>query len=261
MIRNQLDYFMYLTYTENDAIATIVFSRPKALNALCTAMLTELKALLEEIQHSETIKVVILTGEGKAFIAGADIAEMKGKTESEAMDFSKLGHSVMNLIENMPQPVIGALNGFTLGGGLEVALSCSFLLASDTARFSAPEVNLGLIPGFGGSQRLVRAIGLNNARYYLYTASMFNAEEAFRMGLIQGIFPGEELMDKAREIAKLIASKGPTAIKSLAPVINSGLSDGFEKGCETEQQMFASLFNSEAQEGMDAFLEKRKPRW
>lgn len=250
-----------LTYTETEKIAIVTFSRPKALNAINSEMLTELNGVLDRIEASETIRVVILTGEGKAFIAGADIAEMKGKTEAEALSFSKLGQDVMRRIEMMSLPFIGVLNGFALGGGLEMALCCSFLLASDTARFSAPEVNLGLIPGFGGSQRLSRVIGLNNARYYLYTANMFTAQEALRMGLVQAVFSIDELMPKAMDIAKLVASKGPTASRSLAPVINSGLDRGFEVGCESEQQMFASLFGAEAQEGMSAFLEKRKPLW
>jgi enoyl-CoA hydratase len=203
----------------------------------------------------------MLTGEGKAFIAGADIAEMKGKSEAEAYSFSKLGQDVMRRIETMRIPFIGVINGFALGGGLEMALCCSFLLAADTARFSAPEVNLGLIPGFGGSQRLVRAIGLNNARYYLFTANMFNSEEALRMGLIQAFFSSDELLPKAQEIAELLISKGPLASKSLTSVINTGLEAGFDAGCESERHVFASLFNNEAQEGMSAFLEKRKPNW
>jgi len=155
-----------LIFTQNESIATIMFSRPKALNALNTDVFSELNQVLDKIEASESIRVVILSGEGKAFIAGADIAEMNGKNEEEALAFSQVGQQVMKRIENLPQIFIGALNGFTLGGGLEMALACSFLLAANTARFSAPEVNLGLIPGFGGSQRLARAIGLNNARYY-----------------------------------------------------------------------------------------------
>ncbi|WP_430811171.1 MULTISPECIES: enoyl-CoA hydratase/isomerase family protein [unclassified Carboxylicivirga] len=251
----------HLTFTEHDAVGTITFSRPKALNAINSEVLKELNALLEKLEASEHIRVVILTGEGKAFIAGADIAEMQGKSEQEAKTFSRLGHDVMNRIEQSPLPFIGALNGFTLGGGLEIALSCSFLLAAETAKFSAPEVNLGLIPGFGGSQRLVRAIGLNNARYYLYTANMFDATDALRMGLVQAVYSNEELMDKALELARMIATKGPMAIQSLAAVVNVGLEKGFEAGCLKEQQVFGSLFDNEAQEGMTAFLEKRKPLW
>ncbi|MBR8534393.1 enoyl-CoA hydratase/isomerase family protein [Carboxylicivirga sediminis] len=252
---------MNLTYTKHDAVGIITFSRPKALNALNSEVLKELNTILDKIEASEDIRVIILTGEGKAFIAGADIAEMQGKSEQEAKAFSSLGHDVMNRIEQSPIPFIGALNGFTFGGGLEMALSCSFLLAAETAKFSAPEVNLGLIPGFGGSQRLVRAIGLNNARYYLYTANMFDATEALRMGLVQAVYSNEELMDKAMELAKLITSKGPLATRTLAAVVNCGLEKGFVAGCNAEQEAFAYLFNNEAQEGMSAFLEKRKPQW
>lgn len=251
----------HLTYFENNAVAIITFSRPQALNALNSQVFSELNELLDKIEDSSSVKVVLLTGEGKAFIAGADIAEMKGKTEEEARRFSKVGQDTFVRIENMAIPFIGVINGFALGGGLETALACDFLIASDKARFSAPELNLGLIPGFAGTQRLARVIGLNNARYYLYSALMFDAYEAKDMGLVQQIVSGDELMNEALKIADLIASKGPSACKALNAVIQVGLKNGFKAGSQKETEVFGQLFNDEAQEGMLAFLEKRNPNW
>ncbi len=251
----------HLTYFENQSTALITFSRPQALNALNSEVFAELNILLDKIEKSDTIKVVLLTGEGKAFIAGADIAEMKGKSEEEGRQFSKIGQDTFTRIENMPVPFIGVINGFALGGGLETALACDFLLASDKAKFSAPEVNLGLIPGFAGTQRLARVIGLNNARYYLYTAHMFDAYEAQRMGLVQQVFSVDDLMNEAMKLAELIASKGPSAIKALTSVMQVGQLNGFKAGSEKENEVFGQLFTTESQEGMLAFLEKRNPNW
>lgn len=251
----------HISYFENNSTAIITFSRPQALNALNNEVFTELNQLLDKIESSSSVKVVLLTGEGKAFIAGADIAEMKGKTEDEARAFSKLGQDTFDRIENMPVPFIGVINGFALGGGLETALACDFLLASDKAKFSAPEVNLGLIPGFAGTQRLARVIGLNNARYYLYTAHMFDAYEAQQMGLVQKVYSVDELMNEALKVAELISEKGPSARKAISEVMQVGQLEGFKAGSQKENEVFGQLFNTEAQEGMLAFLEKRKPNW
>ncbi|SMO51135.1 enoyl-CoA hydratase [Saccharicrinis carchari] len=251
----------HLTYFENNSTAIITFSRSHALNALNSEVFAELNALLNKIEKSDHIRVVVLTGKGKAFIAGADIAEMKGKTEKEAKEFSKTGQDTFRRIENMTIPFIGAINGFALGGGLETALACDFLVASDKAKFSAPEVNLGLIPGFAGTQRLVRAIGANNARFYLFTAHMFDAYDAQRMGLVQQIVPDDELMNETMKIADLIATKGPSACKALKGVVQEGLHHGIDAGIKKENTVFGSLFNTEAKEGMLAFLEKRQAKW
>ena len=251
----------HLTYFENNSTAIVTFSRPQALNALNSDVFAELNDLLDKIEESEQIKVAILTGDGKAFIAGADIAEMKGKSVAQARQFSKLGQDTFCRIENMPVPFIAAVNGYALGGGLETALACDFILASDKARFSAPELNLGLIPGFGGSQRLARVIGLNNARYYLLTAEMFDVYEAQRMGLVQRVFSADDLMKGAMQMADTISLKGPSALQALGAVMQEGQLNGFSKGVQKENQEFSHLFNTEAQEGMLAFLEKRKPNW
>jgi enoyl-CoA hydratase len=251
----------HLKYEEKNSIATITFSRPDALNALNGELLTELNTLLHTIEKSDTLRVVVLTGEGKAFIAGADIADMKGKNSIEANAFAQLGQSTFAKLEKLPQVVMGAINGFALGGGLELALACDFLIASEKAKFSAPEVNLGLIPGFCGTQRLGRIIGLNNARYYLNTAAMFDAHEALRMGLVQKIVPAEELLNEVLRTAETIVSKGPRAIRALKRVVVEGMEKGFTSGSRKETEEFAQLFENEAQEGMQAFLEKRTPNW
>jgi len=251
----------HLKYFENNATAVITFSRPNALNALNSDVFTELNLILEKLEQSEKIQVLVLTGEGKAFVAGADIAEMKGKNATEAAIFSRMGHQIFNRLEHLPQVVIGAVNGFALGGGLELALACDFLLASDKAKFSAPEINLGLIPGFCGTWRLPRVIGLNNARYYLLTAAMFDAAEAHRLGLVQQVYPPSELMNEVMKTSELMASKGPGAMKALKRVLLTGQEKGLKDGCEQETEEFAHLFSGEAQEGMQAFLEKRPPEW
>lgn len=251
----------HITYFENNTTAIITFSRPKSLNALNSEVFLELNQILDKMELSNNLKAAILTGEGKAFIAGADISEMHGKTKDEAQSFSKIGQNTLLRIENMPIPFIGAINGFALGGGLEVALACDFLLASNQAKFSAPEVNLGLIPGFGGTQRLTRTIGLNNARFYLLTAHMFDAYEAQRMGLVQQVFAADDLMNEALKSAELMASKGSSAIKSLKQLINNSIDSDIITGCKRERESFGKCFEQEAQEGMQAFLEKRQANW
>ncbi len=242
-------------------IATITFSRPQALNALNSNVFSELNKTLDELRQNQNLKAVILTGEGKAFVAGADIAEMKDKTKPEALEFSKIGHQTFNRIENFQIPVIAAVNGFCLGGGLELALACDFIIASEKAKFSAPEVNLGLIPGFNCTQRLPRVVGSANAKYLLFTTEMATADDAFRMGLVQKIVPPEELINSAVKIAETIAGKGPDAIKAVKRAVNFGLVNGYAKGGENEQVEFSQQFDEQGKEGMTAFLEKRKPNW
>ncbi len=242
-------------------IATITFSRPQSLNAINSTVFTELNAVLDDLEKDPDLKVVILTGEGKAFVAGADIAEMQKKSPAEAKVFSETGHKSMERIEEFKVPVIAAVNGFALGGGLELALACDFIIASEKAKFSAPEVNLGLIPGFNGTQRLTRAVGPGYAKYMICTADMINAEEALRTGLVQKVTSPEELMQTVVGIAENIASKGPDAVKAAKRAINYGLKNGFVKGSENEQNEFSQQFNEQGKEGMTAFLEKRKPDW
>jgi len=244
-----------------EGVAVVTISRPQALNALNSLFFQEMDSLIAEVGGREDIKVLIITGEGKAFAAGADIAEMAGKTQDQAVQFSKVGQKTFRSLELLPQPVIAAVNGFALGGGCELALACDFRIASLKAKFGQPEVNLGVIPGYGATQRLSRLIGLGNALFLLLTGEMIGAEEAFRLGLVQKIAEPETLMSTALGLAKTIVSKGPRAVKLVKRVTRQGILMDFEAGCALESGMFGSLFENEGAEGMRAFLEKRAPRW
>jgi enoyl-CoA hydratase len=244
-----------------DGIATVTISRPKAMNALNTRFFEELDALVAEMAGRADVKVIILTGEGKAFVAGADIAEMAGKSQEQGRHFSRLGQKTFRSLELLDKPVIAAINGFALGGGLELAMACDFRLASAAAKFGQPEVSLGVIPGYAATQRLPRLVGLGNALYLLLTGEMIGAEEALRIGLVQKIFPPEELLAAAQGIAKAICSKGPKAVKLAKLVARQSVILDFESGCALESEKFGSLFDNEAAEGMKAFLEKRPPSW
>ena len=244
-----------------EGIATVTISRPQALNALNTRFFQEMNSLIAEIGARNDIKVVVITGEGKAFVAGADIGEMVHKTKAEGAEFSKAGQKTLRSLEILDKPVIAAVNGFALGGGLELALACDFRVSSSKAKFGQPEVNLGVIPGYAATQRLPRLIGLGNALFILLTGEMIGAEEALRMGLVQKVVEPEELMPTVLGLAKTIASKGPTAVKLVKSVSRRGFLMDFEAGCALESETFGSLFENEAAEGMRAFLEKRPPKW
>jgi enoyl-CoA hydratase len=246
-----------------DNIALVTISRPKAMNALNTRFFHELAAMIEKIGGKPEIKVMVITGEGKAFVAGADIAEMTDKDQQQGSEFSKLGQNTFRLLEKMKIPVIAAINGFALGGGLELAMSCDFRIASAKARFGQPEVNLGLIPGFAGTQRLPRLVGLADALYLLMTADMIGAEEALRIGLVQKVIEPEALMEETMKVAKTIAAKGPQAVKLIKAVTRQGMMMEFEQGCELEATEFGSLFGkgNEGETGMKAFLNKEQPKW
>jgi enoyl-CoA hydratase len=244
-----------------DGVAVVTVSRPQAMNALNTRFFEEMDALVAEIAGRDDVKAVVITGDGKAFVAGADIAEMAGKTPDEARAFSRLGQKTFRGLELLEKPVIAAVNGFALGGGCELALACDFRVASAKAKFGQPEVNLGLIPGYAATQRLPRLIGLGNALYLLLTAEMIGAEEALRMGLVQKVVEPETLLPTAVETAKTITAKGPLAVRLAKRVAREGLLKGFEAGCELEAEAFGEPFGNEGAEGMKAFLEKRKPDW
>jgi enoyl-CoA hydratase len=218
-------------------------------------------ALVAEIGGRADIKAVVVTGDGKAFVAGADIAEMVAKTPDEARAFSRLGQRTFRSLELLEKPVIAAVNGFALGGGCELALACDFRIASTKAKFGQPEVNLGLIPGYAATQRLPRLIGLGHALYLLLTAEMVGAEDALRMGLVQKVVEPEALLPTAVETARTIAAKGPLAVRLVKRVARAGLLGSFEAGCELEAEAFGLPFGNEGAEGMKAFLEKRKPEW
>lgn len=250
-----------IVYEEKEATGIIRINRPESLNALNSDFFKECKSALSAIEKAGYLKALIITGEGKAFAAGADIAEMADMSQEEGRNFSSIGQALFNRIENFPIPVIAAVNGFALGGGCELAMACDFRYASEKAKFGQPEVNLGMIPGYAGTQRLPKLVGMGNALHLLFTANIIDAEEALRIGLIQKVFPHDWLMDETLAIAKLIASKGPNAIKKVKKVSRQGSNMSFEDGCRLETEEFGSLFKNEGEEGMKAFLEKRQPNW
>lgn len=246
-----------------DGIATVTISRPAAMNALNTRFFNEMDLLVDEISNNKDVKVMIITGEGKAFVAGADIAEMVDKNCEEGSAFSRLGQNTFSSFGKMDIPVIAAINGFALGGGLELAMGCDFRIASSKAKFGQPEVSLGLIPGYAATQRLPRLTGMGDALYLLMTADMINAEEALRIGLVQRVFEPEILMEETTKIAKIIMSKGSDAVRKIKCVVRNGMEGSFEDGEKLEADQFGTLFGegNQGKEGMTAFLEKRKPHW
>lgn len=248
-----------VTVQKENGIALITINRPKVLNALNTDTLNELKAAVLDAGADESIKVLIITGAGeKAFVAGADIAQMRDLSVLEGRKMTMLGQDVFNIIENLDKPVIAAVNGFALGGGCELAMSCDIRVASQNAKFGQPEVNLGIIPGYAGTQRLARLIGKGRAKYYIYTGYMFTAEEAFQMGLVNKVVRPEELLDECKTIAQTIMSKAPVAIMMAKKAINHGLDMDLNSGVAYEAEAYTTTFATEDRvEGMTAFLEKR----
>jgi enoyl-CoA hydratase len=244
-------------------VATLTIQRPDKLNALNARVIAELtrafRDLTGELEGAEPVRAAILTGAGKAFVAGADIAEMASMSTVEAKRFSDAGHRLCALIESLPFPVIAAVNGFALGGGCELALACDFIYAAEGAKLGQPEVNLAVIPGFGGTQRLLRRVGAARARELIYTADLVTAEQALAMGLVNAVVPAAELLLRARDTALKIAARGPLAVAAAKRVILCGEAMDLAAACELEAQAFAGLFGSEDQRsGMRAFLEKLK---
>jgi len=253
-----------VTETVNPGILIIKISRPKALNALNSEVLQELKALLTEESENPSTRVIVLTGDGeKAFIAGADISEMKDKSATEGVQFAHLGHEVTKLLELMLKPTIAAVNGFALGGGTELAISCDFIVASDKAVFGQPEVGLGIIPGFGATLRLSKFVGLPRAKELIFSGRKIKAEEAFEIGLVNHVFPSENFMTKVIELAKEISLQSFSAVSRSKKLLNEfSESIGLNYKLDAEAQAFGRLFGSEDQkEGMTAFIEKRKPKF
>ncbi|MGZ3406910.1 MAG: enoyl-CoA hydratase-related protein [Polyangia bacterium] len=240
-------------------IATITVAREKALNALNRQTLNEIGWALREADGDARVRCCILTGAGdKAFVAGADIAEMAEQGATDARGFAAAGRVVGDILENMQKPVIAAVNGFALGGGCELALACDFIYASDKAKFGQPEVNLGVIPGFGGTQRLPRRIGAGRAMELILTGDLIGADEALRIGLVNKIFPAAELLAETRKCADKIASKGPLAIAYARRAVRKGAELNLPAGNDYEAELFALLFATQDQkEGMRAFLGKR----
>ena len=247
----------------SDRIATITINRPKSLNALNRATMQELSDALEEIAGGKDVGVVLLTGAGeKAFVAVADVSEMREFTPLQVLEFSRFGNGVLGNIERLPQPVIGVINGFALGGGCELAMACDILVASDNAKFAQPEVNLGIIPGWGGTQRLPRLVGRNIAKEIALTGEMISAQRAYEIGLVNRVVPQAVLMETARGIAGKILEKGPVAVSTAKSVMNRGIDLDLESACALEAKAFAIMFSTgDGVEGMTAFLEKRKAQF
>jgi enoyl-CoA hydratase len=253
----------HVVVERSGALATITIDRPSKLNALNAEVVVGLARAFSELAAShdvEPVRAAILTGSGKAFVAGGDITEMASMTPVEAKRFADAGHRLCQLIEAVPFVVIAAVNGFALGGGCELALACDFIYAAEGAKLGQPEVNLGVIPGFGGTQRLMRRVGIARARELIYTGDMVTAEQALAMGLVNAVCPAADLMTRARDVAQRIASRGPLAVAAAKRVLLHGETLDLASACELEAQAFAGLFGSEDQRGgMKAFIEKTKP--
>lgn len=249
----------FITYEQDGFVGVITINRPKALNALNSDVLKELDACLDSIDLEAT-RALILTGAGeKSFVAGADIGEMSTLTKAEGEAFGKIGNDVFRKLETFPIPVIAAVNGFALGGGCEISMSCDIRICSENAIFGQPEVGLGITPGFGGTQRLARVVGVGKAKEMIYAATNIKAEEAYRIGLVNAVYPLEELMPAAKKLAGKIAKNAPIAVRACKKAINEGLDAVMDEAIVIEEKLFGSCFETEDQkEGMKAFLEKRK---
>ncbi len=252
-----------IIFKTDDGIATIVFNRPEALNALNDDLLKEFSLALDDISKNEDIRVLILTGAGeKAFVAGADITELSTFNSLQAKVFAQKGQKTINKLQELAIPVIAAVNGFALGGGSEVALACDFIYASENAVFGLPEITLGIMPGFGGTQRLPRLIGKNMAKEMIFTGKMIKADEAYQIGLANKVCPAKSLMDEVLKTAKTIALKGKVSLRGAKQAVNTGMNSDLVTGCNNEIDAFALCFASEdAKEGTSAFLEKRKAQF
>ena len=246
---------------QQGAVAVLTIDRPKALNALNPEVLADLKAAFEAIDQN-AVRCVVLTGEGdKSFVAGADIGSMSTMTKAEGEAFGKLGNDIFLMIESFPLPVIAAVNGFALGGGCELAMSCDIRVCSDNAMFGQPEVGLGITPGFGGTQRLPRIVGLGMAKQLLYTARNIDAAEALRIGLVNAVVPQAELMDTAVKMANTIAKNAPIAVRACKQAVNEGMQVSIDKAVEIEEKLFGGCFETHDQvEGMACFLSREKPK-
>lgn len=244
-------------------VAIIKFNRPKALNAINPAVLTETQDALNKIEEDPAIKVLVLTGEGdKAFVAGADIAHMVKLDPLQSRQFSRDGHELGFRLESLPIPVIACVNGFALGGGTEIAMASDFIYASETAKFGQPEINLGVMPGFGGTQRLPRLVGKGMAKELCMTGVMISAQEAKEIGLVNKVFPPDNLWEETMKTARLIATKGKVSLKGVKDCIDRGYDVDLQDGCYMEMDAFGLCAASpDREEGMTAFLEKRKPEF
>lgn len=257
-------HYENLFVEREDGIGIITINRPRVMNALSIATVRELDAVMDELSAAPEIGAIVLTGAGeKAFVGGADIAEFSNlRSASEAAGYALRGQAVLDKIEALPQPVIAAINGFALGGGCELAMACDIRLAADTARLGQPEINLGIIPGYGGTQRLPRLVGRGQAKLLCLSGDMLDAAGAQRIGLVDRVVPAAELLDEAKALAKKLAAKAPVARSLIKQAINVGLEGSLAQGLAYEAAQFGVVFDTEDRvEGVTAFREKRKPQW
>ena len=247
-----------IIFEKEDTIAVIIFNRPEAMNALNNQTRAEFAEAIAEVAADDDIKVLILTGNGKSFVAGSDIKEFNKTTPFMAHNITRLGE----MVEKLPKPVIAAVNGFCLGGGCEIAMGCDIIIASEKAKFGQTEINIGIIPGGGGTQRLQRLIGVCRAKELIFTGDIIRADEADRIGLVNRVVPMEELMTVAKEMAQKIASKSAAALKLAKQAVNYGMQAPLESGLKYEYEMYALALSLEDKvEGVNAFLEKRAPKF
>ncbi len=250
----------HILFEKKGHVAIAAINRPKALNALNSEVLEDLNTLVDEVLADEEIRVLVITGSGdKSFVAGADIGEMSALSKTEGEAFGKKGNDVFHRIETLPIPVIAAVNGYALGGGCELSLACDIRLCAETAVFGQPETGLGITPGFGGTQRLARLVGSGMAKQLIFSARNVKADEALRIGLVNAVYPAEELMPAAEKLAETIAKNAPIAVRACKKAINEGLELPMNEAILLEEKLFGSCFETADQrEGMGAFLEKRK---
>ena len=254
--------YKYLIVEQKGKIGYIKFNRPEVLNAVNIETVLEVEKAMQDFNTNKDVLVIIITGEGKAFVAGSDISRLAQMDSLEAREYSKIGQRVLSFMENMEKPVIAAINGFALGSGCEIAMACDIRIASEKAKFGQPEVKLGIIPGHAGSQRLPRLVGIGKAKELIFTGDIIDANEAMRIGLVNQIVSTETLMEEAENIAKKIIAVGPTAVRIAKTVINRGMDSNLTTANSYEMEAFSMLFSTdEAKEGMKAFMEKRKPNF
>ncbi len=251
----------FIKYEAEDRVALLTIDRPKALNALNSSVLEELDQAISAVDLQE-VRALIITGSGeKSFVAGADIGEMSNLTKEEGVAFGKKGNDVFRKIESLPIPVIAAVNGFALGGGCELSMACDIRLCSENAVFGQPEAGLGITPGFGGTQRLARIVGIGRAKELIFSTSNIKADEAYRIGLVNHVYPIEELLPQAKKLASKIAANAPIAVRNCKKAINDGLQTDIDSAIVIEENLFGDCFETHDQkEGMGAFLEKRKEK-
>ena len=251
----------FVAFEQRGPIGVLTMNRPEALNALNEQVLRDLNAALDTVEANDEVLVVILTGAGRSFVAGADIGQMKDLTPVQAKKFGSYGNQVFLKLENFPKPVIAAVNGFALGGGCELSMACDIRLASEKAKFGQPEVGLGITPGFAGTQRLPRIVGISKAMELILTAKVIGAEEAKAIGLVSEVYPADELMPKALELANAICANAQIAVKESKRCIRKGMQTDIYTGCAFEAEAFGVCCGTEDKdEGMGAFLEKRKEK-